>query len=219
MQWLTFGDTDQVVAAAARINAIHDRVNGTILDGAAGRYSAHDPALQRWVHATLLESILGAYEQFVGPLTRDERDRYCAEAAIMEPLLGMPAGWLPRNSVQLDACMRDMLASGGIAVSATSRALARALLFPRHGYLAWPVVRAMQRLTIGSLPPAIRGAYGFTWDARDAKSCARWTSLIRVAIGCLPAFAREWPMARRKDFAPGAVRASAAEGEPNELMS
>ena len=28
----------------------------------------------------------------------------------MEPLLGMPAGWLPRDSAQLDAYMRDMLA-------------------------------------------------------------------------------------------------------------
>ena len=31
----------------------------------------------------------------MGPLTARERDRYCAEAAIMEPLLGMPAGAKP----------------------------------------------------------------------------------------------------------------------------
>ena len=49
----------------------------------------------------------------------------------MEPLLGMPAGWLPRDTVQLDAYMRDMLLPAGrIVVSDTSRALARAVLYP-----------------------------------------------------------------------------------------
>ena len=85
-------------------------------------YSAHDPDLQRWVHATLLDSIPLTYELLVGPLTLPERDRYCSEAAIMEPLLGMPAGWLPRDSAQLDTYMREMLAGGRIVVTDTSRA-------------------------------------------------------------------------------------------------
>ena len=109
---LTFGDTEQMISAAAAINAIHDRVRGRRQDGAGKAYSAHDPDLQRWVHATLLESIPLTYELLVGPLTGRERDRYCAEAAIMEPLLGMPDGWLPRDSAQLDTYMRDMLAGG-----------------------------------------------------------------------------------------------------------
>ena len=109
---LTFGDTEQMITAAAGINAIHDRVRGRVRDGAGEPYSAHDPDLQRWVHATLLESIPLTYELLVGPLTLRERDRYCSEAAIMEPLLGMPAGWLPRDSAQLDAYMREMLAGG-----------------------------------------------------------------------------------------------------------
>ena len=36
-------------------------------------YSAHDPALLAWVHATLLEMNLRAYELFVGPLTLPSR--------------------------------------------------------------------------------------------------------------------------------------------------
>ena len=78
---LTFGDTEQMIATAAGIMSIHDRVRGRVGDGAAaGNYSAHDADLQRWVHATLLESSLLTYELLVGPLTRGERDRYCAEA-------------------------------------------------------------------------------------------------------------------------------------------
>jgi uncharacterized protein (DUF2236 family) len=188
---LSFGDTEQMIAAAARINAIHDRVRGE-------HYSAHDPDLQRWVHATLIESIPLVYEMLVGPLTARERDRYCSEAAIMEPLLGMPAGCLPRNTAQLDAYMRGMLAGGSLAVTGTSRTLARAILYPRRWQVAWPVFRLLQLLTIGSLPPSIRRAYGFEWRARDARAFARWTAVLRTSLRILPPIARQWPAARAR---------------------
>lgn len=195
---LTFGDSDQMIAAAARINAIHDRVRGSV-DGCPGHaYSAHDPDLQRWVQATLLESIPLTYERFVGPLTVRERDQYCSEATIMEPLLGMPAGWLPHDSAQLDVYMREMLTSGRLVVTDASRALARAVLYPPQWRVVWPAFRAVQLLTIGSLPPAIREAYGFEWRARDARALARWTKVLRALRRLLPPLAREWPMARRR---------------------
>lgn len=197
---LTFGDTEQMITAAAGINTIHDRVRGRVREGAGEAYSAHDPDLQRWVHATLLESIPLTYELLVGPLTLRERDRYCSEAAIMEPLLGMPDGWLPRDWAQLDAYMRQMLAGGSIVVTDTSRALARAVLYPPQWYVAWPAFRAVQLLTIGLLPPSIRRTYGFEWRARDVRAFARWTALLRASLRLLPPLAREWPMARRRDL-------------------
>ena len=197
---LTFGDAEQTIATAARINAIHDRVCGRVPETNAA-YSAHDPDLQRWVHATLLESIPITYERFIGPLTMVERDRYYAEAAMMESLLGMPAGWLPRNSSQLDAYMRDTLASGNIVVTDTSRALARAVLYPPRWYIAWPFFRPVQLLTIGTLPTSIRLAYGFEWSERHARALARWTALIRTSRRLLPRFVYEWPMARRANVA------------------
>jgi len=186
---ITFGDTEEMIAAAAGINTIHDRVRGKT-------YSANDPDLQLWVHATLLESMPLTYEILVGPLTRRERDAYCAEAAIVEPLLGMTAGILPRDVAQLDAYMRDMLAGGRIAVTDTSRTLARAVLYPPHWYAAWPAFRAMQLLTIGTLPESIRQAYGFAWGAREERAFARWTALLRGSLRLLPPVAREWPMVR-----------------------
>jgi uncharacterized protein (DUF2236 family) len=191
---ITFGDTERMISAAAGINVIHDRVNGRIDDRDGGSYSAHDPELQRWVHATLLESMPLIYGLLVRPLTPDERDRYCVETAIMEPLLGMPAGSLPRSSAELDAYLSEMLSSGQLVVSDTSRRLARAVLYPPHWRLAWPAFRAMQLLTIGTLPPSIRDAYGFKWRERDARAFARWTSFLRTSIWLLPRFARQWPL-------------------------
>lgn len=199
MQALAFGDMEQMIAAAAGINTIHDRVNGEVRERAGAAYSAHDPELLRWVHGTLIESILLTYEQIVAPLTPAERDRYCFEATIMEPLLGMPNGWLPRDASQLDTYMRTMLEGDQITVTPTSRALARAVLFPERWQVAWPVFRALQLLTIGSLPPSMREAYEFEWRASDARALARWTHGLRAAVRVLPGFAREWPMSRRRD--------------------
>jgi uncharacterized protein (DUF2236 family) len=200
---LTFGDTEQMISAAAGINAIHDRVRGHVPssshDATGQTYSAHDPELQRWVHATLLESIPLTYERLVGPLPLRERDQYFSEAAIIEPLLGMPAGWLPRDSAQLETYMREKLSDGTLVVTETSRALAHAVLYPPQWYLAWPAFRPMHLLTIGSLPSSIREAYGFEWHARDERALARWTTLLRTSLRLLPPLAREWPMARRRD--------------------
>lgn len=199
---IAFGETEDMTTAAARINAIHDRVRGPIDDGGRGDYSAHDPGLQRWVHATLLDSIPMTYERLVAPLSARERDRYCVESSIMEPLLGMPAGSLPRDTAQLDDYMREMLQGGRLVVTDTSRALARAVLFPPRWWMAWPAFRAMQLLTIGTLPPAIRDAYGFRWRERDARALARWTVALRWARRALPVFAREWPISRRAASCP-----------------
>lgn len=205
---LTFGDTEQMIAAAAGINAIHDRVRGQVGEGSSATYSAHDPHLQRWVHATLLDSIPLTYELLVGPLTPRERDRYCSEAAIIEPLLGMPDGWLPRDTVQLDGYMRGMLEGGTLVVTDRARTLAHAILYPAGWRLAWPAFRAVQLLTIGSLPAAMRQAYGFEWRPRDARAFIRWTAVLRTALGLLPAIARQWPIARRNSRPSGRKPAS-----------
>jgi uncharacterized protein (DUF2236 family) len=206
---ITFGEPEEMIAAATRINMIHDRVRGRVAPSRGGTgeiYSAHDFDLQRWVHATLLESIPLTYERLVAPLTPRERDDYCVEATIMEPLLGMPAGSLPRDAAQVDAYMNEMLSSGRLVITDTSRALARAVLFPPRWYVLWPAFRALQLLTIGSLPPAIREAYGFAWRQSDARALARWTTVLRRVLPLVPSIARHWGVARRPLYAPSALQ-------------
>lgn len=195
---ITFGSTDEMIAAAAGINAIHDRVRGRVGPGEAAGYSAHDPELQRWVHVTLLDSLLGAHERLIGPLEPEVADAYCRESAIMEVLLGMPDDWLPRSRGHLDECVRTMLAGDSLRVTDAGRALARALLYPPRWRLVWPAFRAVQLLTIGTLPPALRVAYGFEWRDRDQRSLDRWTGFLRVTRRHAPRCLREWPSARRR---------------------
>jgi uncharacterized protein len=198
---LTFGDDEEAISAAARINVIHDRISGRLRARAGGfpagvTYSAHDAELLRWVHATLVDSILLTYERLVEPLTPGERDRYCAEAAIMEPLLDIPAGLLPRNTTELEAYLRESLSSGRIAVTDRSRALVQAAFFPPRTRILWPVLRPVQLLTIGLLPDAVRQAYGFAWTRREERALARWTTALRSLRRLMPTAAREWPSSR-----------------------
>ena len=141
MLQLSFGTEPQARAVLARINGIHDRVNGR-LSGAAGAfsagtpYTAHDPALLAWVHATLLDMNLRVYERYVAPLSVEEKDRYCAEASTIEAPLGIPAGRLPRNFGELSRHMDAMLASATITVT-TTRAYSLATFSTRRLH-AWP---------------------------------------------------------------------------------
>jgi uncharacterized protein (DUF2236 family) len=155
------------------------------------------------------------YELLVRPLSAQDREQYYAEAAVMEQLLDIPVGSLPRTSGQLDTYMREMLAGGEIVVTETSRAMAREVLFPPNWQLLWPMFRPVQLITIGLLPPQIREQYGFPWDHTHSRAFTRWVAAIRHLHDFAPRFVREWPIARRKSSA----WASRPEGRLSETRS
>jgi uncharacterized protein (DUF2236 family) len=199
---LCFGTEAQAGAVLARINAIHDRVHGH-LPAAAGAfsagtpYSAHDPALLAWVHATLLDMNVRVYELCVGFLSVDEKDRYCAEASAIEEPLGIPHGRLPRSFGALGRYMDAMLASGDVAVTETARTLARAILYPPVPRLAAPALALLRLSTVGLLPVGIRQGYGFSWGARQEAMLRLFAGLVRGTLRLTPPIVRHWPAARR----------------------
>ena len=199
---ISFGTEAQARAVVARINAIHDRVNGH-LPGPAGAfpagtpYTAHDPALLAWVHATLLDMNLRVYERYVGPLSLEEKDRYCAEASAIETPFGIPAGRLPRTVADLGRYMDTMLSSGAISVSDTARMLARDVIHPPAPRLAAPALALVRLQTIGLLPPGIREDYGLAWSVRRERLLGVSTRLVRTALRVTPPIVRHWPAARR----------------------
>ncbi len=199
---LTFGTDDEAAAAAGRINAIHDRVHGRLEEAAgdapAGApYSAHDPALLTWVHATLLDSFLLTYRSFVRRLSPAEADRYCAEASGIEPLLGIPAGRLPRTEGDLREYLDEMLASGAIEVTEAARELAREVIAPPAPRILKPLLRIAALPAIGLLPPAIRVAYGLPWDGRRERVLRVMAAAARSGLPLVPPVLRYWPAARR----------------------
>ncbi len=70
----------------ARIVRMHAGVQGKTPDGAS--YSANDPRLLTWVHATAAFGFGAAYHRYVRPLGEDEFDRLYAEGIPVSRLYG-----------------------------------------------------------------------------------------------------------------------------------
>lgn len=201
---LTFGDEARRRATIDRILAIHRRVHGTLRDEAgifpAGtRYSAEDPALLLWVHATLLDSSVEMYTRLVGPLGPDEVDALCEEACTTLLDLGGDLDTAPRTWAALRAYLADVERRGTLHVVAPARVLARAILRPRVAGIPVPLSAAHQRLTLGLLPPSIRALYGFPWDATRERHFARTLALVRAMRRVAPRGLAWWRDARRGD--------------------
>lgn len=201
MLTLTFGTPEEVQAVARTINGIHDRVHGQLgapegIFPARAPYTAHDPALLTWVHATLVDSFLLTYERFVAPLTTEERDRYCAESTGIGPLLGIPPGHLPRSMAALTLYMDAMLAGAEISVTDTARALARVVVNPPAFLIGHPLVALIRLPAVGLLPPAIRRAYGLPWAPRHERALRFLAAGTRRLLPLLPSALRHWPAAR-----------------------
>jgi uncharacterized protein (DUF2236 family) len=198
---LTFGEYQEAQRSADRINAIHERVHGRLprAEGALAEdtpYSACDPALLGWVHATLVDSFLLAYELYVRPLSPTERDAYCAESAGIESLLRIPTGSLPRTASALGSYVSAKLLSGEIHVTDTARELARGVLYPPMSLPAWPALAVLRLATVGLLPPSLREDYGFSWDSHRARVLRASAAVIRNLLPVVPSALRYWPAAR-----------------------
>lgn len=212
---LTFGTPDERERTLARIMSIHRRINGRLPSevgpfSAGTPYSAEDPALVLWVHATLTESVPMYYERLVAPLGVAERDAYCVEAAPAAIALGASADEVPLTGAALDAYMARMYSSGMIVVGERAKALAEAVLSPRFGPLAAPGTFVNRLLALGTLPPEIRAQYGFEWHPRDQRRFERIMRALAALRSAMPDYAATWRASRRPLAMP--IRASIDAG-------
>ncbi|MCS7050717.1 MAG: DUF2236 domain-containing protein, partial [Thermomicrobium sp.] len=146
MRALTFGPPEAARLAAFRLARTHDRVCGYLREPlgafpAGTRYAAHDPELLTWVHATTVEATLAAYERFVAPLTREDRDRYCQEATAMERWLGLEPGTFPASWHAVQATIFRGWESGLVTVTPLAQQLAGQVLDPPHTWWLVPATR------------------------------------------------------------------------------
>jgi uncharacterized protein (DUF2236 family) len=202
MRRLTFGNDDEAAAAVRGILHVHDRVNGVLGEGAGAypagaRYSAHDPALLLWVHATLLDSHVRVLEHVIGPFTPDELDSYCREAAPFAVVLGATPDDVPRTWRALQDYVAGEIGSGRVSVGADARALTPAVLRPAVGRVVWPLQYAGELVTVGTLPSAIRSGYAFVWDDARERRMRRVLATLRALRRRTPDRLARWPEARR----------------------
>jgi len=200
---LTFGTDATKAQALGRIQAIHRRVHGALPQRvgpfpAGTAYSAEDPALVLWVHGTLIESVVLAYDRLVSPLSTAEQDDYCREAAALAVALGAREDEVPRTWTQLRTYVDGVHACGVLRVSPQARELAPAVLAPPGSWAIAPGAWIARTLTLGLLPPSIREEYGLPWTARRQRTFDGLVSALRVTRRVVPDALALWPDARRR---------------------
>jgi len=203
MLGLTFGTDAERAQTLDGIRAIHRRVNGTLTETvgpwpAGTPYSAEDPALVLWVHATILESMLVAYETFVAPVTSAEHDAYCEEAAWVAVALRARPEDVPRDWAAMQRYIGDVHASGALAIGSQAQELSRAVLSPAGAWPLAPATWTNSLVTAGLLPPAVRAQYDLPWTPSRDRTLATTVRALRLARRGLPRLAAHWPQARKR---------------------
>ncbi len=165
---ITFGDREEADEAGARVRALHSRVRGITQEQLGPfppgtSYSASDPELMLWVHATLVYSSLAAYERFVQPLTDEERELYHEEMNVVARLFGAPPEVLPRNYSEFVAYWESQLRSDTITVTQPARKVAEVILAAPLPVPLRLLAPAHRLATAHILPQRLRTEYELHW--------------------------------------------------------
>lgn len=196
---LIYGTSAVARAEVRRLNALHRAVRGP-------GYTARDPALSLWVHATLVDSTLVAYDAWLEPLARPRAERFYRETVPLGRAFGIPEAILPRDLAAFEGYVAGQLAAGGpVHAGPVARELAEAILHPPlpgvlgrvpvptawYDWALWPA--------LGLLPAGLRGEYGFAWGERQ-RLVSRWlVTGWRLWRPWIPTAFRQMPQARAAD--------------------
>ena len=200
---VAFAGAGEALRAVQAIEEVHRRVRGRLAAdvGPFPRgtpFAASDPALLFWVHATLVDSALVAYERFVAALTPRERAAYYAQSKRFARLFGIPESFIPPTWRAFRAYLRAMIAGGTLTVGADGREIAATILRPRLGLGLEQALRATNLVTIGLLPPALRRRFDLAWGRGEETLLAMLGVGARMAMPWLPGVLRFYPSTHRK---------------------
>jgi uncharacterized protein (DUF2236 family) len=197
-----FDEASEARASLEQVKSVHRRIHGIASPAESlpfgTPYDALDVELLLWVHATLIDSAMVAYNIFVKPLAPDEKSRYYDDSKKLAYLFEIPERILPSSLVDFDSYMDQMLKGGEIAIGPTARTLAQEILFPRPWILR-PAGPLFRLITAGLLPERLRKAYGLGWNERKEKNFRLFAKGIRRLLPLLPRALRIVPNARASE--------------------
>jgi uncharacterized protein (DUF2236 family) len=188
-----FGTTKQAMAAARRLHRRHSEIGGTLRERvgifpAGSSYRANDVAALCWVHATLTDSALLAYQLVHPPLSIEDRERYYAEARLFGAFFGIPQTVLPESWTGFAEYVDTMFKSDILAVSDAARSIAAVLFFGAGRRLGVPFW--YRALTTGLLPARLRDDFGLAYGASERRAAERAIATIRYIYPWMPAALR-----------------------------
>ena len=186
---IVFGPRPAAMQAIGAINARHRTVRGP-------GYSAMDPELLLWVHATLVYSALRGYRALVGPLSEAESDRYYQETKEIGTLLGIPRDRYPARLDGFDAYLNEMIDEGTVRVGADARRMGQMVLRPRFPGVPRAAFTPLTIITAGLLPATLREGYGLRWGPVERAAFAACRVALPPLVAIAPPPVRLLPPAR-----------------------
>lgn len=195
---VVFDEIDQARRSLDRVKNIHRTVRGEFAHPYIQpplTYSALDPELLLWVHATLVDSALMTYEHFVASLPTANKAEYYNDTRNLALLFDVPPALVPETLDEFVSYMERMLYGPDINVTSTARSLAREILHP-GSWMLRPAQPLFSLVTAGLLPAALRQSYNLPWDERKQKWFTRCAACVRTLLPCLPSVIRIVPQAR-----------------------
>jgi uncharacterized protein (DUF2236 family) len=168
-------DQDRAAQTAREVRDYHLTVKG--VDRRGKHYSALNPDVYFWAHATFVMSTVVVAEYFGRPMTRGEKEQIYAEGVQWYAMYGLsmrpvPPDW-PSFEAYFERMCRDVLEVNKAALDVLDiTAIAklpqlRWLPDPLWAAVRWPVTRLSLWQTAGVFPPVIRDKLGLRWTARD----------------------------------------------------
>ncbi|HEX2680716.1 MAG TPA: oxygenase MpaB family protein [Candidatus Dormibacteraeota bacterium] len=184
---IVFGDRETALAAARSVNRAHAHVRGT-------GYSALDPDLLLWVHATLVDSALVTYETFVGGMSVRDREDFYQQMKLPGEILGIPRDRFPSSIGDFDDYVERMVESDELSVGVVARELGRLVVRPRVLRLPGPFFIPLELVTAGLLPLTLRDQYGLPWGRSQARIFRLFVIALPKLVAVTPPVLRVWPL-------------------------
>jgi uncharacterized protein (DUF2236 family) len=183
---IAYGTKAEAVRAGEAVQKVHAPVHGRTAKQlgsfpAGTAYSASDPELMLWVHATLVESSLEVYQRFVRALPPDDQERYYQEMAVVARLFGTPASVIPSTLAEFRDYFAAQLAGETLTVTAPAREVASVILDAPLPAVMRVLVPAHRLATAGLLPQRLRDEYGLRWSSLHELALPLAAQTVRLA--------------------------------------
>jgi uncharacterized protein (DUF2236 family) len=201
---IVFDERTEARAALERVENRHKKVQGTVPPGeplhSRNHYDAFDQDLLLWVHATLIDSAMIAYDRFVRPLPPMEKIGYYDDSKKLACLFGIQEKIIPPSLTEFDRYLDLMLTGDVLAVGPTAKNLSRDILYARPWIFkaAGPLFRIV---TAGLLPEKLREGYELNWSKQKEKMFSLLAKAIQTSLPLVPTPIRVVPHARAAERA------------------
>ncbi len=211
-------DGDRAPKTGAQVRDYHIGIKG--IDEQGRRYSALNPDVFYWAHATFFKSVLLAAERFRGGLTEDQKHQLFDEHVTWYRMYGMSMRPVPKTWEEFQEYW-DHMCNNVLEDNYATREVLDLSTMTKHPSLEWipdwmwqQNLKVMERfllfVTVGLYDPPVRDLLGYTWSSRQEWLHRRFGNLVHLVTTLTPKRAMMHPRKRSAfDRATGRTRSDA----------